>query len=441
MIFDNEKNTYKTSAMSKILYYSMDKKHSTFFAVRFKLDEIIDKDILQNALDKTIKRFPYFKRKAVFTSKNILIQDNDNPLLVYEEDLDKIINFSTNNDYLIRTQIKDEYLTIQAFHGLTDAFGLYCFFKILLENYYLAKGEELTLNDDIYHQSDVCEEEYKLPDDLKGFENIKPNQEVKKEVFVIDKKDTGFYTNVFSCDAKKFMDYAKLVDGSPNAVLAILLAKAIKNNNPDYDKEINVGVAINVKNIIGLNYSYPPLLNTSNQVFNEKAFSFNIEMLHTIVRGRVIFDSSEDESNKFVANIINNVPGLLNALPSYKSKQLLALQSTNTVRNTATVSYVGKFDFGDVEKHILETYTFCDSKTPIMEISYVNGKFFFSLTAKFDEDSYIEDIKKQCDECGFDTSDIQKISFKVDPGKVKLAKFGLNKETIELVSTVKKLKK
>ena len=59
---------------------------------------------------------------------------------------------------------------------------------------------------------------------------------------------------------------------------------------------------------------------------------------------------------------------------------------------TAGVSYVGKANLGEAEKYVIDfrTYTNSIGKTPIVEISAVNGRFMINFIQPFEDDRYIK---------------------------------------------------
>lgn len=437
-----QKKTYEMSNGSKIFYYSMDNRHNTFFGSRFQLDAGIQTDVMQKALDKTSKRFPYFKRTMHYDGNEIVITDHDQPLRVFEEDLSRLINFSTNDGHLIRISVNGPYLQIQAFHGLTDLGGVYRFTQILLEHYYHGLGEQFETADDIYHHEEVTEAEYANVEKDEAVLQAPASSYATKEFFTIPGKPQNcFYVCTFRADAAAFMETARRIDGSPNAMIAVMLAKAVKKLHPDCDKDIDIAVSINCKPIMGYQDSFIPSLAISTTSFNEKLFKMDDEMLHTVVRGRIIRDSMDSELAKRLA-AANKVSVLLKQLPSLKSRQLLCLKSSSTPRNTATISYVGNYHWGYVEKHIREIFSFADVVAPLLEISCTKESFYFSLTAPFNAAKYLEAMKEMVEAYGIAASDVETRVFAVDrTTKSTKPKFGLNLATLQMIITISKIRK
>lgn len=66
---------------------------------------------------------------------------------------------------------------------------------------------------------------------------------------------------------------------------------------------------------------------------------------------------------------------------------------------------------GSMEKHIRNVYSFADNTTPVMEINYANGKFFFCIAARFDGRKYMEAFAKALNGQGIKTTEIKTVSF------------------------------
>lgn len=436
------KQTYEMSDFSKNFYYSMDSRHSTFFGARFKLDAAIQTEVLQKALDKTIKRFPYFNRTMYYDGNEIVITDHDQPHRVFEEDLSRLINFSTNDGHLFRISVNGPYLQIQAFHGLTDLGGVYRFIQILLEHYYYGLGEQFETADDIYHHEEVTAAEYANVEKDEAVLQAQAAPYAVKEFFTFpDRQQDSYYMHTFHADAAAFMETAHRIDGSPNAMTAVMLAKAVKKIHPDCDKDIDIAVTINAKPILGYQDSFTPALALSTTSFNEKLFQMDDEMLHTVVRGKIIRDSMESELAKRLG-AARKLSEILKQLPSLKARQLLCLKSSSTPRNTATISYVGNYHWGYVEKHIREIHSFADVAAPLLEISCTRESFCFSLIAPFNAAKYMEAMKEMVEAYGIAASGVETTVFTVDETcKSQKPKFGLNLATLQMVTTIAKIKR
>ena len=87
---------------SQCLFYSMSETYTNFAQFRNRLDEKIDRDILQRALDTTMCRYPYFKVKLMRRGEELVLVENEEPMLVYDDADAPTMEPAQNHNQLIR---------------------------------------------------------------------------------------------------------------------------------------------------------------------------------------------------------------------------------------------------------------------------------------------------------------------------------------------------
>ena len=101
-----------------------------------------------------------------------------------------------------------------------------------------------------------------------------------------------------------------------------------------------------------------------------------------------------------------------------KIKQIAEMLNSKTKETVSgSISYVGKANFGDIEKYITDFKTITISHTPlVIEISVVNGKFYLDFIQNFEDERYIKSFKEELESL--------KIKYEVkDVNKIELPKF------------------
>ena len=124
------------------------KRQTNSFRLSALLKDNVDKEILKQALAKTLERFPTFKvclKKGIFW---FYLNENIYKPTVKKEDayFCESQNFRRQNFYLFNVQYFGRRLSVEIFHALTDGNGGIEFLKALLYNYLLLKG--YTINDE-----------------------------------------------------------------------------------------------------------------------------------------------------------------------------------------------------------------------------------------------------------------------------------------------------
>lgn len=118
---------------------------SPIYRISITLDRKIEAEILKNALNKTLNRFPYFKvrlKKGLFwpyleynSKEPIIMEDTAYPCVG--------INYRQNNYYLFKVKYIDCTISLEIFHALTDGGGAIIFLKTLAAQYLRLCGETI----------------------------------------------------------------------------------------------------------------------------------------------------------------------------------------------------------------------------------------------------------------------------------------------------------
>ena len=113
------------------------KEQSPTVLLEYTLDQNIDKDRLQNALERALDVFALFKVRIVLTDQKMpLYEDNPNRPQVYEYDRQQHFFGKESEGYLFRLYYSEDKVILSAHHMLSDFHGLYNFMKCILGFYF-----------------------------------------------------------------------------------------------------------------------------------------------------------------------------------------------------------------------------------------------------------------------------------------------------------------
>lgn len=118
---------------------------TTLFRVSATLDQRVDQELLQQALEKTAPRFPYFRvrlRKGLFW---YYLEHNPKVPAVRPDSLYPCqrLHRRKNNDFLFRVRYYDRRVALEFSHVLSDGTGATVFLRTLLAVYFHLQGEEI----------------------------------------------------------------------------------------------------------------------------------------------------------------------------------------------------------------------------------------------------------------------------------------------------------
>ncbi len=137
-----------------------DKTYTSLFCFSCKLKQNIQKDLLQIALDKTVKRYKYLYcilKKGLFwyyleeIDKKVKIEDEIEPVCT---------GYSIFSSPLFRVRAKGKRINVEFSHALTDGTGAIEFLKTLLYEYFTLVGYNVSSENIITSSTPFDEEEY-----------------------------------------------------------------------------------------------------------------------------------------------------------------------------------------------------------------------------------------------------------------------------------------
>lgn len=138
--------------------FSLDKeKNTNIFRYSIILKQKINKNILKEALNKTLEQYNSFKVKlGTGLFWNFLEYNPKEPLIEKEDDIPcSHIDFKENNDYLFKVTYYKKKINLDMFHVLTDGAGASNFLKSIIYNYLNIKhklNNKIDLDNKITHQ-------------------------------------------------------------------------------------------------------------------------------------------------------------------------------------------------------------------------------------------------------------------------------------------------
>ena len=142
--------------LSAIVYPTLQRRDfSSVYRLSVLLKEEVNPQILQQALDMTLPRFPTYKaaiRKGLFWR---YLEPNNRPGPFVQEDVQnpcQPMYFKANNRYLIRVYYYKNRIALEAHHSLGDGSGGMCVLQTLTATYLRLMG-----HDDIENQGFVLD--------------------------------------------------------------------------------------------------------------------------------------------------------------------------------------------------------------------------------------------------------------------------------------------
>lgn len=137
-----KKTWFRLDNAAKVYPPTSGSRRGGMFALSAILYEQVDKDILNDAVNVVLNRFPTFKVKLNRGIFWYYLEENKNPFYVTEEPgyFLKHIDEKQSNNYLFRVFYFENKITLSIFHALTDGTGGLELLKAIVFEYLILKG-------------------------------------------------------------------------------------------------------------------------------------------------------------------------------------------------------------------------------------------------------------------------------------------------------------
>ena len=253
-----DRGTWYKLDLSGTVYPTLQRRtFSNVFRVSATLTEEIRPDILQQALDKTLPRFPAYKvamRTGLFWR---YLEPNNRPGPFVRPDIVNPcmpMHFRSNNRYLIRVYYYNKRISVEMFHSLADGFGGLCLLKTLTAEYLRILGHEIPCTHGILDINEAPDPE-ELEDAYLRYASakVKPGRNSGRAYSVRGTYEPFYTLNIISgiMDANQVYKVAKSYGASVteylNAVLLYALLRKQEAENPHKLRPVKIAMPVNLR--------------------------------------------------------------------------------------------------------------------------------------------------------------------------------------------------
>ena len=348
------------------------------------LTEEIDGELLKEAALELRERFAYFYVRAKIEDNDIVVVPNPLPMTVRNTWAPIELASKEANYHLAAIKYEENRICLEMNHALSDGAGVSPFFKSLLFVYLSKKtgvsfpaqgfrlpGSEAPLSEtgDPFAAVDT--------DSIQGpFYEKKPTADFYRLPSLTGEADHIYYLKL---PVSAVMKYCKENDGSPNVIMAVLIARAIRRVDPQSEKTVTVSVAIDHKSMLGNFENYRMFANAYELDFPKERQLDDIMKSCTLTRGQLMLQAQPENSAWYIKTRKMGFEKM-NAMPLQMKLDMLP-KAASAVRWTAAVSYEKSRSFGPLDPYIKELYGLAEVRSidVICEIACINNSFFVAL--------------------------------------------------------------
>lgn len=410
----NKENTYprftakEWNAGGSFHFYGTRKPRC--FMVEVTTTEDIRGDLLQQAVEMTLQRLPYYADTFVRKKGLYYYADNDLPFLVAESEKGRVIGGAGTNYHMMDVTYWKGMIRFAMFHGLCDGQGLNRFVEATLYHYFCLKDGKEYSDEGIWtdkvpydpaERLDPIAEESKV--DIKDLKKLANSEKRFRLPELADYKGPTLTSLSLRFPSKDFIAWCKGSSASPAVAVAAILTKAVAR-----ECEVPEGVIMSVLPISLRRYLHAEktFKNCSAAAFlpTTPADARDLSTAELAARLRVkIKEQMSDEMGLLLSSSINFITHLGKKLPFFFLKNKVMAMGENRPQDTFFVDYVGS----------LRTQGFTDQ---IVGVRYLNpdpsfgclfvnmneiaGYFYLNIAQTFENDRYFQACADILEEMG-----------------------------------------
>lgn len=378
------------------------------FRLSIKMKDLIDVDIMREAVNRTMERYPYFLVRMVREGADVFYEDNPLPFPVINTCGRVTLGSAQTNYHLMAVCLWQNWLHIDCYHALTDGGGIHPMISTLLYQYISAYyGVEPDPSGIRLPGSEVSEDEWKDP----GAVILPPQREglVSKwslPAFQIDEKHVHLQpesiVTTVGISEKEFIPFSISNDGSPATVVSLLLARSLDMVHPDTADPVVIAMCVNQRKALGAPLAHQSLVGDVRLVYSDRIKKMPFMNQATCFRGMVALQSDRD----MVRDEIRDYQELMRELgktDSFAERHDICVSRMENLSKcvTATVSYIGKINMGPMEHYLQEFDPLPSTALPSMhtpltiEMVSMNGQIVLNFIQYFPEMEYFSLFAKQ----------------------------------------------
>lgn len=389
----------KTPLFSELArLYQTSREKSNVIRMEIQLCDLIDIAALRRAVDTTMQRYPYFAVMLQKEGDEYYFSENTHPVTVSDSEKSVSLNSEASGFHLLAFACQMNTIFVDVFHALTDGTGMMELIRTLL--YYYCTDHyrvEISTRGIRLVGDRIPQEEWDDPAVRLALSSPEKPREVSPALNLTEQchARTDQSKTLFSItlDETAFMRFCLAHDGSPGTMTALLLSRAITSVHPDLPQPVRICLCVNQRNALRAPLAHQSLVGWAWLEYKQKMRTWPLTSQATAFRG-MVFAQTLDENVIANQQAMNRNCQVLRSLKTDEARAAFVKSDDAYLSSvlTATVSYVGKADFGDAEPYIagFRTLAFPMVEGILIEISAVNHMISLDMMQNFSSPAYLE---------------------------------------------------
>ena len=380
-------------------------KKAFYIACRFELDQPADGGLLRKAWKQTVRVYPYLSWAVLLRNGKYIMAGNDLPFVIRETG--EIIEpfEAAGNYHTITICYKGNTLCFYIDHVPFDGTGIQFVLETFFYYYFCLKDEtaypvpEGVLTEKDIPVEGLADDAYLAVDpvSLQTLAGSQPS--AGPETFIVPERQTeeiplpleGCARFCISVPKEEMMGYAGRVSGTPMAVLAVLMAKAVGKAHPENTLPVRIISPVSVRKIMGNVHSLQHQVVHTGCLFNADELKAEGSHEKLIRDYRSHLKAFMAEQN--IRMMCGLYSGIIQELMKAQQNGVLDLLIAEQRKNAGTgimASYLGLLRTGEYGRKIRMTAGHVMQEKGIMlQAVEIGGTFYLCWYQGFQDDRYV----------------------------------------------------
>lgn len=384
------------------MLYLSSPEHPNTMSMVVELAEPVDGDILREVADELRTRFPYFYIRAVARDNDIHAEENPLPMTVRDTWAPIDFNAQESNYHLAAWKYEGKRMAFEVSHSLTDGSGIIPYIKSALYLYLThTTGEALDpagirLPGETIPESEVGNPFADMDDDISAAEMPEQAKQTAEDFYRLrdgenaDSLSLGSQVHCLKLSESQVMRCCKEHGGSPNALIAVLLARAVRRYDPESERTVSVSIAIDHKAMLGVHDNYRLFANVVEVDFPTDMPLDCLTDSCSFARGQ-IKSQARPENSLWALRGRKMLYAKLDQVP-LETKIAAMAKASGNARWSFSNSYLNLQTMGSLDSYVEALYLVAEPGVADICIGMVcvNHSFFLAMNESFPVDRYMD---------------------------------------------------
>jgi hypothetical protein len=380
--------------------------HRTY-VVEVELKKRIRGDMLQEAVNQTLQRMPYFADALTEKDGDFYYAVNPLPMEVAETKQLRRVGGPETNWHCVDVTWWENTVSFSMFHALCDGLGLNLFIESVIYHYFCIRDDKKydakgirTVGSPILpgEETDPFAQTYPVAEDF----NMASFADKYYHLPEADEKPTDrMLAMPVRIREDDFMRFVKENKGTPTAMLHILMSHAVQTVHPENEQMIGALIPASSRKLLGAENTFKNCVGALRLPYRQEEMD-KLSLLEQTQRTReMLRESKNPDMARFLANQLGGAVRKVGAvMHTYAERQAVLDFSSKSNSDTYMIDYVGSLNAGEYASEIIKTRYLATNLTRnfnsmTIYLSATAGFFHLEVVRGFESSVYCDAFLEQ----------------------------------------------